>query len=310
MGYGNGMRWLTTPTLICLAVLWMGTTATALELAIVARFSPEQGLISDAAIFGDWRLALLYPEQGRIADYSLNGLLNQHITRESGEGTRFIPTTCATGLFSTLAVFDEASSALFTIAPDGNITKGIALAYPTGPGSATALSRIGDLEVDGNGSIWVLLPDRGILAQFDGNGGYLGEQNLRQALGNKLALPSRFQFQPGGSLSFLDYHQGAVFIKAADGGFQRIALAQSDVFDAVPSVQDYAVDQAGNILLATHDVEHPLVLLVPENGEMVAHQLSVDFPSGARRLACRYSAGKFIVWSREEPFLIVIELSL
>src|SRR5690606_26405754 len=75
----------------------MFSAAWAAEARIVARFVPEAGQIADAAILGTDHIALLYPQDGRIADYSMEGRLMQHIIREGGAELEFLPTACTEG---------------------------------------------------------------------------------------------------------------------------------------------------------------------------------------------------------------------
>ena len=284
-------------------------SAAAVEISIIARFAPEAGNIADVAVMANNHLALLYPAEGRIADYSMNGLLNQHIIREGGVEARFKPVACSSGPNDMLYVYDEASSSVYTIGSDGNIHKGVNLVYPLAEGGATVLSRIGDLWVDATGSIWSLLPDRGVLAAFGADGNFVSQLNLLTKVGDPLATFSRAQFAADGSLFVLDYHQGAVFrIHPAADEINRIVLSNPQEVDALPQVQDFAVDPGVNVLMATYDSDRPLVLLVPDGDKFRLHPISLDLPPDAGRLACKYSGGKYIIWSRESPFLVVLQL--
>jgi hypothetical protein len=78
--------------------------------------------------------------------------------------------------------------------------------------------------------------------------------------------------------------------------------------DALPTLLDFAVDPDGNLLVTTYDERRPVLLLLPVGDRYRLHPVSLDLPAEAGRLACRYSGGKYIVWSRETPFVIVLQL--
>ena len=76
----------------------------------------------------------------------------------------------------------------------------------------------------------------------------------------------------------------------------------------MPALQDFAVDSAGNVLLVTHHDETPLYLLTPSEAGYQSHPVNLNLPSGQKRLACRWSGGMFILWTRDEPELTVLQL--
>ena len=283
--------------------------APGVELKIVARFLPEEGNISDAALLDNGHLALLYPEAGRIADYHLNGMLNQHVVREGGVESRFRPVCGVAGPSNMLYVFDEATASVYTIGTDGNIHRGVNLSYPLDGGGSTVLSRIGDLWVDSAGGLWAVLPERGILAAFRRDGSFLSQTDLRARISEPQAAFSRIQFGGDNSLYTLDYHQGAVyrFLPGTEQA-RRIVVEEVPGVDALPTVQDFAADPGGRLLITTYIEQRPVLLLLPAGDRYRLHPISLDLPEGAGRLACRYSGGKFIVWSRETPFVIVLQL--
>ncbi|MCH7472345.1 hypothetical protein IIA79_05270 [bacterium] len=284
--------------------------APAQVVRVEARFVPEEGRIADAAVMANGHLALLYPDEGRIADYTPDGRLFQHIVSESGAQHRFRPTACIAGPGEMLYVFDEAAHAVFNITPDGNMTRGVGLAYPdSGGGGTLALSRVGGLAY-GRDTLWAMLPERGVLAGFDDEGALDELLDLGALLPFANAVYTRAQFLPDGWLYFLDYHQGAViYRRGQDGNFKRLRPAGTpDSFLNAATVQDFAVDSQRNILLATHDEANPLMLLVPGEQGYESHPLELELPDGAHRLACRHSRGKYIVWLRDEPLVLVLQL--
>jgi hypothetical protein len=281
----------------------------AAEARIVARFVPEAGAISDAAILGPNHVALLYPEEGRIADYSLEGRLMQHIIREGGAELAFLPTACTEGPDGSIWVFDEASRRVFQIAPDGNFTRSINLAYEYADGSVLALSRVGDLDVGRDKLLWVLLPDRGTLTAFDGNGTMQDQIYLQKLLPWPEAIYARTANLEDGSMFVLDYHQGAVLYRHKnETDFHRMILTRPDGVESVPGVQDFAVDEKGNVMLATYDGNGELYFLEPRGEDYASRRIALELPPGPHRLACRYSAGRFIVWLRDSQLVYVLEV--
>ena len=124
MQFGSKLSSLATIGILLVLGL-IASPATAQSLRIVSRFAPEDGRIVDAALVSGNHLMLLYPDAGRIADYTLAGELQQHIVREGGEERRFRPSACIAGRQDGLLVFDEAAHKVFFIGADGNISKGI-----------------------------------------------------------------------------------------------------------------------------------------------------------------------------------------
>ncbi len=285
-------------------------TARAAEARIVARFVPEAGQIADAAILGPDHVALLYPGEGRIADYSLEGRLMQHIIREGGEELEFLPTACTEGPDLSIWVFDEASHRVFQIAPDGNFTRSINLAYEFADGRVLALSRVGDLDVGQDGLLWVLLPDRGTITAFDKDGNMVDQVFLQKLLPWPDAIYARTANLENGSMFVLDYHQGAVLYRhGRERDFHRLILDPPEGVDSVPGVQDFAVDEAGNVLLATYGNGGELYFLEPRGEDYASRRVELQMPEGEHRLACRYSNGRFIVWLRDSQLVYVLEVS-
>jgi hypothetical protein len=283
--------------------------AQAQTLKIVSQFRPEAGRIVDAAVLSGAHLMLLYPDSGRIADYNFAGELAQHIIREGGEERRFRPLACAATDDDTLLVFDEAAHKVFFTGADGNIYKGVDLAYPAGNGSLVALSRVGDLAAGRGNVIWATLPERGVLAAFDYAGNHVMNVELAAMLPYEPAVYTRGQVLPDGSVYMLEYHQGAVlYRRGIEGAYHRLRLSAPQGAVEVPALQDFAVDDQGNVLLVTHSDSTPLQLLTPGHSGYQAHPVNLDLPSGQRRLACRWSGGMFILWTRDNPEVTVLQL--
>ncbi|MBN2083201.1 hypothetical protein JW859_13465 [bacterium] len=295
--------------LALVAALLVGQPALAQSLKIVARFAPEDGRIVDAALLDGQHLILLYPDAGRLADYTLDGQLHQHIVREGGAERRFRPLACIARSPRELLVFDEAAHKVFFIGADGNISRGVDLAYPSSGGTLLALSRVGDLAVGGSDVIWAMLPETNTLAGFDLAGNYVTSLALGELLPYAPAIYTRAQLFPDGSLYLLEYHQGAVIYRhGPDGAYRRLRLNTADGGTVLPELQDFAVDDAGNVLLVTHDEQSPLQLLTPGGAGYAAHPVDLDLPGGNNRLACRWSGGMFILWTRDKPEVIVLQL--
>lgn len=308
MRFGNWLGTLVAGCMLLLAV-FDPIPVSAQTLRIVSRFAPEAGRIVDAALVAGDHLMLLYPDAGRITDYTLDGELQQHILREGGEERRFRPSACITGRGDQLLVFDEAAHKIFFIGADGNISKGIDLAYPTSSGSLVALSRVGNLALGASDVIWASLPEYGALAGFDFSGNHVVSLDLAAMLPYASAIYTRAQVLPDGSLYVLDYHQGAVLYRqGTQGPYRRLRLESSPEPVVAPALQDFAVDSSGNVLLVTHRDDTPLQLLTPGDSGYQAHPVNLSLPSGQKRLACRWSGGMFILWTRDEPELIVLKL--
>ena len=294
---------------IAVALLLAPYLALAQTVKVLARITPQDGHISDAAVLDNSHLVLLYPEAGQIADYSLDGKLYQHIVREAGAESRFTPTFCAVAPDGKLLVFDETAHKLFTITEDGNIVSGVDLAYPASESDVLALSRIGGLSVDAAGLVWVVLPERGVLAGFDIEGTYQASVDLAGLLPYSGAVYTRAQWLKDGSLYALDYHQGAVLYRSAgETHFHLVKMQSPAGLDAAPLAQDFAVDDAGNILFITSAEGPQLLLLTPGKQGYESHAVEIKLPTGAKRLACCHSQGRFIVWSRDKPLVCVLEL--
>lgn len=294
--------------IVLCAICWLMPAPALSEqrVRIVARITPQSGRIMDAALLSE-HLMLLYPDSGQIADYTLDGKLNQHIIREGGMNSRFKPTSCSTAS-GELLVFDEADHKVFFISPDGNISQGIDLAFPSDDG-LLALSRIGDLAYGANKMIYALLPERGVIALFDRKGNHQESLDLAALLPYSNGLYSRLGVLADGSLFVMDYSQGAVlYRRGAAQGFRRLRLSDTAEAQVAPTLQDFAVDEAGNVLIATTDTTNPLLLLDNSEDGYHSHALDLKLPAGSQRLACRYSGGKYIVWSRDRPYVIVLQV--
>jgi hypothetical protein len=308
MSCGRYNAWICAVSLGLLLLL-AAAPAVAQTLRIVSRFTPEAGRIVDAAVLPGEHLLLLYPDSGRIADYNFAGELNQHIIREGGEERRFRPLACAATDDDILLVFDEAAHKVFFTGADGNIFKGIDLAYPAGGGSLVALSRVGDLAAGRGNVIWATLPERGMLAAFDYDGNFVMNIELAAMLPYQPAVYTRGQVLPDGSIYVLEYHQGAVlYRRGIEGAYHRLRLGTPEGAVEVPALQDFAVDDQGNVLLVTHSDAQPLQLLTAGDTGYQAHPVNLDLPSGQRRLACRWSGGMFILWTRDNPEVTVLKL--
>lgn len=295
---------------LCAMFAAHGVSAAPPTLHIIARITPEAGDIADAAMLGKDHVALLFPDAGHIADYTLDGKLYQHLYRESGMEQRFRPTACAAYEHTSLAVFDEAAKQVFIFGPDGNAGNGIDLAYPTGDaGKALALSTVGDLIPGANSTLWAMLPERGVLACFDKDGSFKQQLDFKTTLPYANAVYTRAQLLPDSSLFLLDYHQGAlIYREQQEQHFHRLQLGVPEGLEAAPMVQDFAVDEQGNALVLTNIEGKPVVLLSREDNGYNLHAVDLKLPVAAGRLACRYSRGKFILWLKEKPFVMLLEL--
>jgi hypothetical protein len=280
------------------------------KVKVVASFQPEGGRIADAAIFGRGHIALLYSEAGRIADYTSDGRLQQHIVREAGIEALFRPTACFARGDGSLMVFDEVAHQVFNIASDGNIGSGVNLAYSEATGEAPlALARVGDLLDAGSGQLWAMLPDRGALARFSRSGDLLERQLLADDLPYQPAQLTRPQFDLSGTLYVLDYAQGSIlYRRAGEKGFRRIKLTDAGELDAFPGIQDYAASPDGVLLAATYDPQKPLLVLAPDGQGYKAHPLKLKLPAGPNQIALRYSGGKYILWTRDATQVTLLEL--
>jgi hypothetical protein len=280
------------------------------KITVVARITPEEGLIADAAMLNDSHLALLYPQAGRIADYTLDGQLYQHILRESGVDRRFRPTACAAFGPVGIAVFDEAAMQVFVISDDGNFQRGFELAYQGAQGApATALSAVGDLACPDEQTIWATLPEKGVLARFDSAGKQKQLLDLATELPYLNGVYTRGSLLPDGSLFVLDYGQGAVIYRqSAEPQYHRLALGTPEWADAAPALQDMAVDEQGDVLIVSSIEDKPVLLLTPVENGYDLHTVDLQLPISAPRMACRYSRGRFILWLRDRPYVVVLEL--
>jgi hypothetical protein len=295
---------------IALATLLPRQALSAPQLTILGRFTREAGLVADGTVFGDGKVALAYPELGRIALYEPDGTLDRHIMREGGQKLRFEPTTMLAAKADTVLVFDEADHKLFTIFEDGNVSKGVDLAYTAVDGDPPlALSRIGDLCSDGADRIWVNLPDRGVLARFSPD----GKVEERRLLATELpysggAVFTRPQFTAGGSFFLLDYHEGVLLYRFGGASFKRIRAPNLTQAVGRPTIQDFAVDDSGNVLMATAEGGGTLVYLARGTGGYTAHPIRINLPAGPHRIALRQAHGKFLVWLRDDPSVFVLQL--
>ena len=307
--FGKPASWIGLALLVltCLTFMALPQRATAITPYVVARFAPAAGSITDAAML-DGRIVLLYPQSGHMAEYSTAGKLTRHIMREAGREKDFRPMFCMAGGDGGLLVFDEAEHKLFAVEPDGNFSSGIDFAYPVG-GSAIALSRIGGLAYSGEGDISALLADKDMLAWFDWDGKLTGQLDLTKELPYKNARYVRPQLLNDGSLFVLEYHQGAVvYRRGSTDKFRRIRLETPDGLSAAPVIQDFAVDNTGNVLVVTADSAPRVQVLTPGSGGYKASTLKLDLPLEVARYSCRYSKGKFILWARDTPLVVVLEL--
>ena len=299
----------TTLLLTIAFVMFTASMAQAETLRVVARLDSEPGTIVDVAASEDDHIFLLCPGEGRVSDYTLAGELYQHIVREGGQERLFLPTACDWSQDGDLLVFDEAAHKVFFVGADGNIFRGIDLAFPSSDGSLLALSRIGDLSVGSSNTIWVTIGDGSILAGFDFQGNHVISLDLAALLPYQNAVYTRPQVLSDGSLYILDYHQGAViYRRGPNGSFRRIALEQPTGVEAVPAIQDFAVDETGNVLVASYDLDAPLLLLTPGDGGYQSHTVDINLADGGNRFAVRYSGGKFIVWEKDQNKLVLLEL--
>jgi hypothetical protein len=300
-------------------LLLAASSAQAVELRTVARFAPGKGLISDAALLSGGNIVLAYPEEGYLADYSPAGKLLRHIVREGGIEVPFRPTVVVAQDKEGLIVFDEAEHHVFRVAEDGNFSKGIDLGIDGGADSLVregrqtgvsapppiAAARIGGLSLMGDGALWTLLPDRGLLAKFDGKGRQTAGIDLADMLGSG-KLFARGQVTRDGTLYVLDYLSGAILYKpAGQTAFRRIRVSDDPRgFDGIPAVQDFAVLDDGTLLVATTDARRPLLLLTKLGAGRSARPVSLQLPGS--RLNVRASRGSFIVWASDQPQVFVL----
>ena len=291
-------------------VYWLlAAPAAGQAVSVIARFTPEAGNITDAVLLDNGHIALFYPDGGRIVDYAMDGTVNQHIVHEGGAARVFQPVCGLTASGGNILAFDAASLNLYRVGLDGNIGKSVKLAYPSGHG-AIALSQLSGLSLDSKGQIWVMLTASGKLACFDRDGQYTEELDLARLLPYSPACYTRSAWLNDGTLFLLDFSQGAIlYRKPGETSFRRVRLDVPDGVDAAPVLQDFAVDDQGNILAATADSDKPVMLLTPSSSGYTAHRLNVPLPDGGNRLACRWSNGRFIVWLRDQPFVCVLEIS-
>jgi hypothetical protein len=295
---------------LCLCFILLPRQAEAVQVRTATRFNAEPGVISDAAILGNGNLALLYPEAGRIASYSPQGKLGIHIIREAGVSVPFRPTACCIDGDGYLLVFDESERQLFRIASDGNIGTGVNLCYAARPADPPlALARVGGL-IPAPSGVWAVLSDKAALARFSRDGTMTEAVDLRSALQLEPLTAVRVQQSKPGSLYLLNYEQGTIHYRGnAYEEFRRIIVPLDKEQDALtPWVQDFAVDDQGRILVATASASRPLMLLLPEKSGYRAHPLKLALPPGEHRIAVRWCAGKYIMWTRDNPIVVVLEL--
>ncbi len=307
------MTW-TTFRLLAVSALalacWLASLpAAGQSVSIIARFAPEAGNITDAVLLDNGRVALFYPDKGRIAEYTLEGVLHHHIVHEGGEQRVFQPVCGVAAGGGNIMVFDAASLNLYRVELDGNIGKSVKLAYPSGNG-AIALSQLSGLSLDSQGRIWAMLTAAGKLACFNRDGEFTEELDLRQQLPYSPACYTRSAWLRDGTLFLLDFSQGAIlYRKPSEASFRRVRLDAPEGVDAAPVLQDFAADDRGNILAVTTASSQPVMLLTPSATGYTAHRLNVPLPTGGNRLACRWSNGRFIVWLRDQPLVCILELS-
>lgn len=301
----------------------------AVKVNIEARFKPEAGFIADAAMMGSGRVGLAYPDSGHVAEYSLDGRLFKHLVREAGVELPFRPSCCVAGPGDDLLIYDEAEQAVFEVEPDGNFSKGLTLAYDPGDNKTIALSKVGDLawqpELRGGKPLppakgfltWAMQPDNGDFCAFDGKGRQVSTMNLSRLLPFENAMYTRAQFSGDKSLFVLDYAQGAILYQRGAGTqFRRIRVIQPPKLsgdaersiEGAPMLQDFAVDGDGNIIAATRDDKRALMLLSPGAKGYDSRRIDLKLPAGANRIGIRYSRGKFIVWLRDDPEVLVLRL--
>ncbi len=319
---------LASALLILVLLGWTSLASAAVKVNIEARFKPEAGFIADAAIMGNGHIGLAYPDAGHICEYTPDGHLYKHLVREAGVDLPFRPSVCIAGPGDDILVYDESEQAVFEVEPDGNFSKGLTLAYAEAGGKTVALSKVGDLawrpEIRNGQPIstskgyltWAMLPERGEFAAFNGKGKQVSVMSLSHLLPYEDAMYTRAQWGPDGALFVLDYAQGAVLYQRGGGkDFRRIRVIQPPKataggefsISAAPTLQDFAVDEEGNIVAATTDEKKALMLLTPGNKGYDSRRidLKLDQPG---RLAVRYSRGRFIVWQRDAPEVLVLRL--
>jgi hypothetical protein len=300
---------LTLATLLALACLLAAWPAAGQSVSVIARFAPEAGNITDAVLLDNGRVALFYPDNGRIVEYTLDGTLHHHIVHEGGEQRVFQPTFGLAPSGANMLVYDAATLNLFRIELDGNIGRSVKLAYPAGDG-AIALSQLSGLSLDAQGRLWVMLTANNKLACFGSNGEFKEELDLSRQLPYAPACYTRSAWLGDGTLFLLDYSQGAIlYRKPGESSFRRVRLEVPAGVDAAPVLQDFAVDDRGNILAVTTASSQPVMLLTPSSAGYTAHRLNVPLPAGSNRLACRWSNGRFIIWLRDQPLVCILELS-
>jgi len=305
MRFGNS---LLAGSLVLAAALAWAIPAAAVEAVVVARFTPAETAIADACLMPNNHIALVLTDQGMIADYLPDGTLFQHIVREGGAAQNFRPTACSLGWDGQIYVFDEATHNVFTILPDGNIEGSFKLRLTLSPSESTAVSAVGDMHCSPEHVVWTLLTDKSLMAGFNANGDMVRRIDLERSLPYSNAAFSESAITSDGTIYILDYHQGAILRKSPDKPvYQRIVPFTMAGLDSAPLVQDFAVDDDHNMLIVSNRAEQQLEILTPSAGGYASHALSLDFPQDSR-ISCTYSAGKFILWSRDEPFVAVLEL--
>ncbi|MCC7479865.1 hypothetical protein IT575_15605 [bacterium] len=312
--------------LLCLGL--MRPAGAAMKVNIESRFVAEQGFIADAAVMGNGHIGLAYPDAGHICEYTKDGSLYKHLVREAGVDLPFRPSVLVAGPGDDILVFDEAEQAVFEVEPDGNFSKGLTLAYETGSGKTVALSKVGDLawqpELRGGEALpvskgyltWAMLPERGEFACFNGKGKQVSVMSLANLLPYESAMYTRAQWGPNKALFVLDYSQGAVlYQRGGSGAFRRIRVLAPPLapdgaefkITAAPTLQDFAVDEDGNIIAATTDEKKALMLLTPGAKGYDSRRIDLKLKDPGR-LAVRYSRGRFVVWQRETAEVLLLRL--
>lgn len=301
-GYMN--RRLASSVALCLTLALVLPTlaaAQAPQLRTVARFAPARGLISDAALLGNGNVALAYPEAGYIADYSPDGKLVRNLWRTGGMNVPFRPAAISASDTDGLLAFCEVEQEIFRIGIQGNYGESIELSD-----RGIAPARLLSLAYTPTKRVHALLPD-GRLLRSGYDGVVSATLDLRAALPYPGAVFSRACVLPDDSVYVLDYQQGAIlYRRGPEGEFRRLRVSQG-TFEAEPLVQDFAVDNSGNVLVATYDPRRPMVLLMPQAGGHASRPVSLNL-GGPQPLAVRHSRGKFIVWARDLPMVSVLQL--
>jgi hypothetical protein len=160
--------------------------------------------------------------------------------------------------------------------------------------------------------IWALLPERGEFVCFNSAGTQTSRVSFTDELPYPGALYTRAQFGGNDSLFVMDYTQGAIlYRKDGDEQFRRlrpIGPEKDSGVDAMPALQDFAVDAGGNILATTYDSAKPLLLLTPGKSGYDSRKIDIGLPKGSHLASVRYGRGQFVVWLRDTAFVSVLRL--